>query len=255
VNPTTVIVASFVGSALVVVIGDAATGNLPSGRQVLAGTIAFGAVAGIGSFAPGPAAGLAVLIAAGVVLNYATPLFAGLSKLSSGSGALTQAPKGPNITASAPAGAVVGANPAGTVPAAGPAGALFSSLKGVTVGRVDYGLDFAYSGAVPAYAIASGTVAAISGGWGHVNAPYQTGTAVYIRLDTPIAGYPYMYYAEGTPAAGIRNGEHISVGQQVMMNPGEIGIIPSPSTATLYQTPQPSGIKFKAYLQSIGAIP
>ncbi len=253
-KPESVIVASFVGSALVVIIADASTGSLPSGRQALAGTLAFGLTAGIATFAPGPAAGLAVLIAAGVVLNYAAPFFGGVSNVATAKGALTQAPKGVD----APPRTDIGAGTttgAGPVPAQGAVGQLFASLKGVTVGRVDYGLDFAYAGATPAYAIAPGVVANISSGWGHTADAYQTGTAIYIKLDTPIDGYPYMYYAEGTPAAGIKQGQQIRAGQEVMLNPGEIGLIPSPGTPTLYQTPQPSGVKTKAYLQSIGAIP
>lgn len=140
----------------------------------------------------------------------------------------------------------------GVAPPSGAAGRLFGGPY--TMGRTDYGVDFAYPGSarVPAYALGSGTIERIGSGWGHVNAPYQSGTALYLKLDHPIGGQPYLYYAEGTPVAGIRAGQRVAAGQPLMYNPGEIGIIPTPYTSTMYQTPQPTGLTFRDYLRQVG---
>lgn len=123
-------------------------------------------------------------------------------------------------------------------------------------GRTDYGVDFGYHGnqQVPSYALGAGTVAKIGSGWSHTATPYQTGNAIYVKLDRPVAGQPYMYYAEGTPMSGVHVGQRVGAGTPLMYNPGEVGVIPDPYTSTMYQTPQPTGIAFRNYLHSIGVL-
>lgn len=138
--------------------------------------------------------------------------------------------------------------------APGPKGHLFGGSY--IPGRIDYGVDFGYHGnqKVPAYALAGGTVASLGSGWGHTNTPYQTGNAVYLKLAHPVHGYDYLYYAEGTPIPGLHVGQQINPGQALMFNPGEIGLIPSPGTSTMYQTPQSSGRTTWNWLHSMGIV-
>lgn len=118
-------------------------------------------------------------------------------------------------------------------------------------GGVDYGVDFTYGNSkVPTQAMASGTVAQVGSGWGHVAGPYQSGAAVWVKLDKPINGQQYMYYAEGIP--NVKQGQRVTAGQNIMYDTGEMGLAPNPNVNTLVHTPQPSGNAMNAILKQFG---
>jgi len=158
---------------------------------------------------------------------------------------------------SAPAvasGMTAGAAPAAGAPATPNAQGLVSPFAPKTVHNwagTDYGVDFTYGNAkTPTQAMASGTVARIGSGWNHTAGPFQSGAAVWIKLDHPIAGQPYMYYAEGIP--NVKVGQRIGAGQNVMYDTGEMGIAPNPNVSTAGHTHQPSGVVMNKVLAQFG---
>lgn len=127
--------------------------------------------------------------------------------------------------------------------------------SGLTQGRVDQGVD--YSGSGPLYALGSGTIVNTT------NSGWPNNTFVVLKLDQPVNGQQYIYYAEDlTPS--VKVGQKVTAGQQIgQANGGGNGIELGYASSNLGQAASagqftgsnatPLGQDFLSFIENLGS--
>lgn len=120
----------------------------------------------------------------------------------------------------------------GGVPGSSGLRALFPK-GGYSLSRTDAGVDFGLQAGKPLGAIGPGRIAAVEHYEGF-------GTTIFQELDTPIAGYKYVYYALETGAdQPLPAGSRVQAGEPIANGTGggmEIGLSTGPNVQGINQT-------------------